>query len=231
MFGPFSNVPSSRDIDNIMLDHMAAKAEREAANHEPPGAYTIGLDLGKQRDPSALSVVERKGKAPAYQHLVRHLHRWPLGTSYPDIVADLAALVGKMPREHGAPQLATDVTGVGMGVFDFIKQAKLPVRHTPILIVSGRAVTQDERGVWHVPKIELVSTMAAVLGAQRLAVANLPLAPVLKRELGTFTVKVTAAGNETYEAWREKDHDDIVLSVAMAVWTGERQRRTPVIIF
>ncbi len=43
---------------------------------------------------------------------------------------------------------------------------------------------------------------------------GLPLASVLAEELAAFRVKVTLAGNEQFEAWREKDHDDLVLAVA-----------------
>jgi len=35
-------------------------------------------------------------------------------------------------------------------------------------------------------------------------------------------VKVTTAGNETFEAWRERDHDDLVLAVGIAAWVAER---------
>jgi hypothetical protein len=31
-----------------------------------------------------------------------------------------------------------------------------------------------------------------------------------------------ATGHESPEAWRERDHDDLVLAVALAVWCGER---------
>jgi len=34
-----------------------------------------------------------------------------------------------------------------------------------------------------------------------------------------------ATGHDSYEAWREGDHDDLVLAVAMACWTGERYLR------
>jgi hypothetical protein len=42
------------------------------------------------------------------------------------------------------------------------------------------------------------------------------------QELLAFRVKVTASANETFEAWRERDHDDLVLAVATAAWVGER---------
>jgi hypothetical protein len=44
------------------------------------------------------------------------------------------------------------------------------------------------------------------------------------RELGTFTVRITEAGNESFEAWREKDRDDLVLAVALACWAAESLR-------
>ena len=53
-----------------------------------PGDYLIGLDLGQARDYSALAVVERArephpdgGGRLVSRYAVRHLRRWPLGTS------------------------------------------------------------------------------------------------------------------------------------------------------
>lgn len=40
-------------------------------------------------------------------------------------------------------------------------------------------------------------------------------------ELEAFRVKVTASANETFGAWRERDHDDLVLATALAAWAGE----------
>jgi hypothetical protein len=54
---------------------------------------------------------------------------------------------------------------------------------------------------------------------------GLKLAGTLAKELTNFKVKVTASGKETFEAWREKDHDDLVLATAMAVWFGSRAMR------
>ena len=36
-------------------------------------------------------------------------------------------------------------------------------------------------------------------------------------------MKITTAGNDTYEAWRESDHDDLVLAAAFACWYGEKE--------
>jgi hypothetical protein len=35
-------------------------------------------------------------------------------------------------------------------------------------------------------------------------------------------VKITASGNEQYGAWREGEHDDLVLAVALACWGARR---------
>ncbi len=52
----------------------------------------------------------------------------------------------------------------------------------------------------------------------------LPEAPTLIQEVLAFKVKITANAHDTYEAWREGVHDDLVLSVAMAAWFGEHGR-------
>ena len=36
-------------------------------------------------------------------------------------------------------------------------------------------------------------------------------------------MKITLAANETFSAWRERDHDDLVLAVALASWVGEQE--------
>jgi hypothetical protein len=45
---------------------------------------------------------------------------------------------------------------------------------------------------------------------------------VIEAELRAFRVKLTPAGNDTFESARERDHDDLVLAMALAVWAGER---------
>jgi hypothetical protein len=185
-------------------------------------AYILGLDLGQAQDPSALAIAERfqptRGEAT---YAFRHLHRWPLGTPYTAIVADVAALVTTPPLNF--PVLTVDRTGVGRAVFELFEEARLAANLQAILITAGNAVTREPGGCWHVAKVELVSVLQALLQSGRLKIAaELPLAESLKRELLTFKAKITVAGNETFEAWRERDHDDLVLAVALSCWFGER---------
>jgi hypothetical protein len=112
-----------------------------------------------------------------------------------------------------------------MPVWDFIRKAKPKARPRPVPIIAGARATTDEGGVWHVPKRELAGVLGVLLGGRRLEIAPaLPLAKVLAPELQTFSAKINVAtGNMSFEAWREKDHDDLVLAVALALWMGEGQ--------
>jgi hypothetical protein len=57
---------------------------------------------------------------------------------------------------------------------------------------------------------------------------RLPMLDVLMEELKNFRVKINlATGHESFEAWRERDHDDLVLAVALGCWVGERLPREP----
>src|SRR5262245_12490961 len=93
-------------------------------------AYFVGLDLGQVADYSALVVLQQSlvvepvppvragSPRPTNRYDVVHLHRWPLGTSYPTIVADVGKLLG-MPALHSPgtwPRLVIDGTGVGRPV-------------------------------------------------------------------------------------------------------------------
>lgn len=192
----------------------------------PADFFVVGLDLGQASDYSAAAVnhVTHEPHAGKWQrqHAIRHLERWPLGTSYVSIVESLRGMLDQIP---GAV-LAVDKTGVGAAVVDVIRQAKLPARMVPILITGGHQTTEDG-GECHVPKKELVSAVQSALQTRRLKIAPaLKVARTLRRELELFKVKVSlATGNETFEAWRERDHDDLVLAVAMSVWHGERGQR------
>jgi hypothetical protein len=187
--------------------------------------YFIGLDPGRDRDPCALAVVERVQAAlgggegrPVFA--VRHLRRWPLHTSYAAVAAELATLVRTPPLCW--PVLVVDQTGVGQAVVDFLARAGLAARLEGVVITSGRRSRRSAAGTWHVPKKELVGSLERVLRSRRLRVAALPERAALVRELSAFRVTITAAARETFGAGRERDHDDLVLAVALALWRADR---------
>lgn len=156
---------------------------------------------------------------------LRHLQRWPLRTPYPEIVADVATLLQRPPLNPGRTVLVVDKTGVGAPVVDLLRQAGC--RPLAVTITAGTNVQRDPLTYeFHVPKRDLVSTVAVLLEQKRLQIAeSLPEASTLTAELQNFRRKVTPVGNDTYAAWRESQHDDLVLATAMAAWYREYYNR------
>lgn len=186
--------------------------------------FIVGLDLGQAKDYTAIAVLERTNSAPwipynPLEYHLRHLERPTLGTTYPAIVQRVAYLLDAWPLA-GCAALVVDATGVGAPVVDLLNNAGL--RPIALTITGGDAASTDGAS-WRVPKRQLVSNLQILFQSGRLKIAEgIPEAPVLVRELLNFRAKVSAAGADTYEAWREGDHDDLVLAVAMATYYGEQ---------
>jgi len=196
-------------------------------------SFTIGLDLGQSHDYTAIVVVERldafSGRhredlwgrhvddLDTYFH-VRHIERLPLGTSYPEVVRHVGRLLEMRPL-IGETVCVLDATGVGRAVVDMFKEAYRRgefgnYRPRPVTITAG----EQPRGL-HVPKRDLVATVQSLLQTGSLKIAEtLELADVLTSELLAFRAKISRTGHDTYEAWRESDHDDLVLALALACW-------------
>ena len=155
---------------------------------------------------------------PKPDYALRHLRRFPLGTAYTEIVPAVATLRQAEPLCQ-AP-LVVDQTGVGRAVVDMLRQATSGV--IPVTITGGHATTVTEDNSYHVPKKELVTCLQVVMQGRRLQIARgLPDAATLVRELQQFQVRITAAANETFGVWRDGQHDDLVLAVALACWWSE----------
>jgi len=115
-----------------------------------------------------------------------------------------------------------DKTGVGAGVIDSFWQAGL--RPMSVAIHGGSNTTYDPATLgYRVPKRDLVAAVQTLLQNGRLKIAeSLELAPTLKQELLGFRVKVDPkTAHDSYEHWREGDHDDLVLATALACWYRE----------
>ena len=75
-----------------------------------------------------------------------------------------------------------------------------------------------------VPKRDLIAAAQAALGTKRLKIAaDLPHAQTLTDELRSFRVRIDPkTAHDSYNAeTRVGAHDDLVLSVALAVWWRE----------
>ncbi len=205
----------------------------------PPPFLYLGLDLGQANDFSALTIAERD-RRPRYRdeprddvpakYRIGHLQRFALKTPYPAIVAQVATLVrdlaGRTPVPH--LRLVVDATGVGRPVVDLLRQERLPAALIDVTITGGDSVTHEGR-TYRVPKRDLVSTVQVALQSERLKIAQqLPDAQILTRELLAFQVKISAeTAHDSYGAWREGAHDDLVLATALAIWYGEQDLLHP----
>jgi hypothetical protein len=198
----------------------------------PGRRHFVGLDLGQTHQFSALAVLERRvashGRTiadfrPPYS--LRHLHRFPPGTPYPQIAGTLRDLL--QTHEVSCAVAVVDVTGVGRAVKELFYDElydRVFCTFMPLTVVgSGPSGTGGGTCGVVVPKLELVGTMQVLLQTQRLKIADsLPEAPVLVREPEAFRAVAPVLRGEAVEQWRERDHDDLVLAVAVAAWVGEQ---------
>lgn len=197
---------------------------------QPNSVYHVGLDLGPLAEFSALAVIERPfvpANSERWQrrpcHSLRHLHRFPPGTPYPDIVEVVRELFNKPPLPGAG--LIIDETGVGKPLVSwFVDQlrGRITAQCMSILISAGHEVALTESGLLSIPKKNLASGLQVLLQTHRLQVASsLPDSATLVKELQNFKVKVTTLQENTLENWRDGQHDDLVLAVALAVYFSE----------
>jgi hypothetical protein len=206
--------------------------------------FYVGLDLGQSADYTALAVLEDgkkenpsgAGGIEKYLHL-RHLERYELRTFYPDIAEGVVALMRDerlSPNEYDpsrrryfrkAPELIVDHTGVGPAVTDILRKKGLKFK--AITITGGDEVHCVGSGRYRVPKRDLISALEVPFHTGELRVAeDMKLWPELKKELLNFRRKINLkTAHDSYEHWRESDHDDLVLACALACWWARRLRR------
>lgn len=181
--------------------------------------FFVGLDLGQANDYSALCIIEKISR-PGTESVYHLRYLWRIrGMSYPDIVTEVVKLMQSAELE-GCATLVVDATGCGLPVVDLFEKVGLE----PIAVsIHGGDRVSNEGNRYRTPKRDLVAILQVLLQSQRLKVATkLELGPVLQQEMLNFKVKIDpVTAHDSYSAWRESDHDDLVLSVALAVWYGE----------
>ena len=167
----------------------------------------------------ALRLSDGYGRPAEVPLAVRHLERFELGTKYTDVVDRVAALVRSEPLRHMPAVLLVDKTGVGAAVLDSFTHAGLGA--VAITLHGGSSITRDpQRAGYRVPKRDLITVTQVLLQNGRLRVASgLPEAETLKKELLNFKVKIDPrTAHDSYEHWRESEHDDLVLAVSISAW-------------
>jgi hypothetical protein len=220
------------------------------AHHRRP-QFSIGVDLGQAGDFTAIVICRlhdqiegedgrpagltnqgqfslRRGPAISSVFDVVRIER-TRGTSYSEIAERVVELVNGphlltvRSEMRIKPALAVDPTGTGRPVVDELRKRGL--NPEAIQLTAGTTAAHSN-GYYNVPKRDLTTQLIVAFqnGWVRIA-EGVDHAEQLKHELLNYRWKVKLdTGNETLEAWRERDHDDIVLGLAMAVQAGVRPR-------
>ena len=198
-------------------------------------SYQIALDLGVLSDYTALTVIKKyyewsttvEGKKHPRYDLI-HLKRYPLHTPYSTIVEETKVLQQDERLRCSSwsknrkwniylPRIALDRTAVGEGVFQLFEKAGC--KPYGLIISGGHNTNKLRHRQYSVPKKDLILTTLAEFEVGNLRLPrSLPYIDDLIRELTTFRVKLSPEGKESFENARERDHDDLVLSLCIGMW-------------
>lgn len=157
--------------------------------------YVIAADLGRARDYTVITVLDRDMK----NHLVYHDRFNKIEWT---VISERLASVWRT-YNHG--KVIVDSTGVG-DAFVALLQQKIPVVDNYNMGGVGKKAT-------------LIETL---IGGIEQANISFPNIPVLIRELDEFTGAMSSFGNMKYNAPKNK-HDDCVDSLALAYWLCKEQ--------
>lgn len=177
--------------------------------------YYLSIDWGALNDYTAIVILEvERGKGS-----VVHLQRLELGTPYPAQVDSVKGIYSSLQMFRLPITVVSDATGIGRPISDLLNAAG--IGHISLTITGGNTSTKTGQE-WHIPKRDLVSSLLVALQSDLLKIShNLTHAVTLTTELQNFKIKIKArTGHDTYEAWRDGDHDDMVLATAQACYTA-----------
>jgi hypothetical protein len=212
-----------------MSEAQRAQAGKEAhptPTADPPALeYCAGLDLGQSVDFSVLTQLVWDGNLAEPTFTVFDIRRWPLQTRYSNVAEDVREALARIPGKR-RPALAADKTGVGASVLELFSEYETAFDLFKVQITAGAAVTRSTYNTWNVAKRELISVLIMLFTSGRLKInPELPLASVLAQELRDFTLKITRAGTETFQAATERTHDDTVMSLSLDCWVAQNRPR------
>jgi hypothetical protein len=215
----------------------------------------MGVDVGKEVDPTAICVIEKcdgvidhgsdlerhtnqtaalglQKKAERWR--VVHMERIPLKTKYGEVIRRIAGLLATPqlqadPDENrSAGELVIDAGGAGGVAEMFIDNGLKPIS---VIIRGGLDTNWKGRNRFTVAKEELIGLLDARLNHDRYPLTfstQLTEAEAFKAEIADFRRNVSGAGRMQYEA-RQGRHDDMILSVGLAVWWLSRPKQQPTV--
>jgi len=181
-----------------------------------PKSYIISLDPAQLHDYSALTVLEKSEKTYRIVSLKRRQH-----LPYTEIVlwAKKVYLNPKF-REDIAhrPTFILDVGGVGRALRDMFTAAQVPV--TGIQLTGGDTESR-EGNIYRVSKSFVIGKFLAAWDEGRVLMpSSASFLNMFQGELRAFKGEMSSMGRARFEA-EQGEHDDLIMSVAQAVWWAE----------
>ena len=194
--------------------------------------YFFGLDLGRDRDRTALCVLERKWRQSTpdeflrtschgeWAYTIRRLERADLGTPYLDIVdwVKTAMETGDLVDPRYRRTLIVDATGAGAAVLELLRAARLPGTLIPVVITGGEQpgynmVTRPGSGgtVHTVSRHELLSKRQLAVEGERFRIAK------DCKETDQFISELSALQSA---GGKSSTGDDLAFAAALAIWWG-----------
>lgn len=205
---------------------------RSGGEHEPV-MLSLGIDIGQQRDPTAIALLEGSEHRGHVSFECRFLQRLPLGTPYPAVarrVAEIQRNAIQTVRQrvfdrtgYAYPDIYlsvyVDATGVGKPIVDLLAEHKVEVM--PCFFTHGDRRTEDTSGVQErvtIGKAYLVARLQMLFqnGRVRLPRNHAEAVP-MKNELLEYEIKVDQNANDRYGAFRTGTHDDLVTALGLPV--------------
>jgi len=203
--------------------------------------YVLGLDLGSEVDPAAITILkrvekfqERDKRIPSHgvqtekRKVINELHmvyikEIPLHTEYPIIVQKVSEMMNN-PEWVGQIHCVVDRTGVGIPVTQLMTNANIP--YIGVMITGGKQAnaTKDH---YNVPKVDIITALLVAMQVKRFKMPKInSVSEAMRKDLSRFNDELAGfkmkVNNRTkmiaYEADTEKLHDDLVISTALAVW-------------
>lgn len=199
-------------------------------------ATTIGVDVGKKQDPTAICVIEPQNRTiddvQSEHYLIRHLERVHLGTRYPD-VADRVDYVAEQValKTEATPKLYIDATGVGQAVADILKDRNRDyIALMAVDFVSGKKRREDDDGI-KLGKTGFVSRLQRLLQTGRIHAPRNPETEALAEELLNYEIRQSEEGVLKFGAFRTGTHDDLVTALGLAVQVDTKAEESDVFGF
>ena len=193
--------------------------------HVPQIEFFFGVDIGRDRDPSVIALVERielthvqgNRASTEYKYVLTFLESIPLETPYPQVVQRfkdaLRRLLINARKAH--PTVCVDATGVGAPLIDDFHKLRSDCRTIPVIITSGNAMTERKDGTHCIPRHELLMAVHMLVENGELRIpASLPNRDALFREM----LNLARDGGQHSAS----EHDDLVMALALALHRARR---------